>query len=554
MTSGPPSPGVPRVRRLGWHHVAGEGRRPRDGECPTPAPCSTSTARTSRTGTCGLARPAGRRLPGRARASAPATSCRCSCRTGSRPSWSRSASRHSGAVINPLLPELPEPRARARLHDRAAPRDLHSRYVPRLRPRASSSPTSQHATGVHAGARGAATGRHRSGVALDDVLAREDRCGPDPGARRRRRVRADLHVGHRGDAQGDHAHRADDELQRAGRRTATSAITARRRGVDAVAGRSLHRVQLRPALRAVPRAAARAPGPVGPGGRRSTSCAGSGARTPWPRRRSCRTWSRSRRGAAPGSTRSAASVAAARRCPRAGRGGATRTASGCCGSTARPRCWSAPGTGPDVAPREAPTCTPTATSMSRRRRSQLRRATGEIFVRGPNTCVGFFADPERTAATFDADGLGALAATSPRSTTDGTLTIVGRKKEIIIRGGMNITPREIEELIGGFAEVRTRRGRRHPRRPPRRARAARAWSCDPGAALDLETMVERLRADRPRHVQAPATARGARRAADHRVGQDPEARDPPSPSTERRHDRARTRPARRPGATTRGGH
>ncbi len=36
---------------------------------------------------------------------------------------------------------------------------------------------------------------------------------------------------------------------------------------------------------------------------------------------------------------------------------------------------------------------------------------------------------------------------------DGYLTVVGRKKEIIIRGGMNIAPREIEELIVAFPEV-----------------------------------------------------------------------------------------------------
>lgn len=71
---------------------------------------------------------------------------------------------------------------------------------------------------------------------------------------------------------------------------------------------------------------------------------------------------------------------------------------------------------------------------------------GEIFVRGPNTCVGFFNDPQRTSTTFLADGwvrsgdLGILD-------EEGFLTIVGRKKEIIIRGGLNIAPREIEELI-----------------------------------------------------------------------------------------------------------
>jgi acyl-coenzyme A synthetase/AMP-(fatty) acid ligase len=71
---------------------------------------------------------------------------------------------------------------------------------------------------------------------------------------------------------------------------------------------------------------------------------------------------------------------------------------------------------------------------------------GEILVRGPNTCVGFYNDPARTADTFDDDGwvrsgdLGIVDA-------DGFMAIVGRKKEIIIRGGLNIAPREIEDLV-----------------------------------------------------------------------------------------------------------
>jgi acyl-CoA synthetase (AMP-forming)/AMP-acid ligase II len=77
---------------------------------------------------------------------------------------------------------------------------------------------------------------------------------------------------------------------------------------------------------------------------------------------------------------------------------------------------------------------------------------GEIFVRGPNTCVGFFRDTERTAITFLEDGWvrsGDLATID----ADGYLTVVGRKKEIIIRGGINIAPREIEELLLQFPEV-----------------------------------------------------------------------------------------------------
>ncbi|MEN3271085.1 AMP-binding protein [Pseudonocardia sp.] len=71
---------------------------------------------------------------------------------------------------------------------------------------------------------------------------------------------------------------------------------------------------------------------------------------------------------------------------------------------------------------------------------------GELMVHGPNVCVGFFGDPERTAATLTPDGwlhsgdLGFID-------EDGYVTVVGRKKETIIRGGLNIAPREIEDLL-----------------------------------------------------------------------------------------------------------
>lgn len=74
-------------------------------------------------------------------------------------------------------------------------------------------------------------------------------------------------------------------------------------------------------------------------------------------------------------------------------------------------------------------------------------AIGEIVVRGPNLFAGYYDSPTEEERAFPlgvewfhTGDLGALDA-------DGYLTIHGRKKEIIIRGGLNIAPREIEELI-----------------------------------------------------------------------------------------------------------
>ncbi len=68
---------------------------------------------------------------------------------------------------------------------------------------------------------------------------------------------------------------------------------------------------------------------------------------------------------------------------------------------------------------------------------------GEIVVRGPNVMKGYFRQPEETAKVLKDEWLytGDLA----RSDEDGYLTIVGRKKEIIISGGENVSAREVED-------------------------------------------------------------------------------------------------------------
>jgi fatty-acyl-CoA synthase len=74
---------------------------------------------------------------------------------------------------------------------------------------------------------------------------------------------------------------------------------------------------------------------------------------------------------------------------------------------------------------------------------------GEVCCRGYSVMKGYYKMPEATAAAIDADGwlhsgdLGVLD-------EDGYLAITGRHKDMIIRGGENIYPREIEEFLYGM--------------------------------------------------------------------------------------------------------
>jgi len=85
---------------------------------------------------------------------------------------------------------------------------------------------------------------------------------------------------------------------------------------------------------------------------------------------------------------------------------------------------------------------------------ELRLAdTGEVQVRGPNVIAGYLDRPQETAEAFTADGwfrtgdLGELDG-------DGYLRLVGRSKELIITGGYNVYPREVEEALATHPSVR----------------------------------------------------------------------------------------------------
>jgi fatty-acyl-CoA synthase len=81
-----------------------------------------------------------------------------------------------------------------------------------------------------------------------------------------------------------------------------------------------------------------------------------------------------------------------------------------------------------------------------------RGVPGELLTRGYSVMKGYWNDPARTADVLDAEGwmhTGDLATIDP----EGYCRIVGRLKDMLIRGGENIYPREIEEYLHGHPAI-----------------------------------------------------------------------------------------------------
>lgn len=77
---------------------------------------------------------------------------------------------------------------------------------------------------------------------------------------------------------------------------------------------------------------------------------------------------------------------------------------------------------------------------------------GEIAVRGPNVMTCYFRNPDATRETFTPEGwlrTGDLG----RMDADGYVFVTGRLKELIIKGGENIAPREVDEALYGHPDV-----------------------------------------------------------------------------------------------------
>lgn len=78
--------------------------------------------------------------------------------------------------------------------------------------------------------------------------------------------------------------------------------------------------------------------------------------------------------------------------------------------------------------------------------------TGEILTRGPHVMKGYYRNADETARVIDADGwlrTGDLG----RIDTEGRLHVVGRCKELIIRGGFNVYPPEVEAALNDHPDV-----------------------------------------------------------------------------------------------------
>ncbi|MEM8823732.1 MAG: malonyl-CoA synthase [Pseudomonadota bacterium] len=129
---------------------------------------------------------------------------------------------------------------------------------------------------------------------------------------------------------------------------------------------------------------------------------------------------------------------------------------------------------------------------------------GQIEVRGPNVFKGYWQMPEKTAEELRPDGffitgdLGTMDA-------DGYVTIVGRGKDLIISGGYNIYPKEIELVLDDQPGVLESAVIGVPHQDFGETPVG-VLVAEPGVALDLDTIESAMRAGlagfkRPRHLE-----------------------------------------------------
>ena len=90
--------------------------------------------------------------------------------------------------------------------------------------------------------------------------------------------------------------------------------------------------------------------------------------------------------------------------------------------------------------------------VNENRADLLDGEVGDLEIRGPNVFSGYWQLPDRTREALREDGFfitGDLARRDP----DGRITLVGRAKDLVISGGLNVYPKEVEAAIDALAGV-----------------------------------------------------------------------------------------------------
>jgi malonyl-CoA/methylmalonyl-CoA synthetase len=131
---------------------------------------------------------------------------------------------------------------------------------------------------------------------------------------------------------------------------------------------------------------------------------------------------------------------------------------------------------------------------------------GEVQVRGPNVCKGYWRQPDKTAAAFTPDGwfrTGDLGLIEP----DGYFTLKGRSKDLIICGGYNVYPPEVELVLAEHPAVAASAVIGCPD-DEWGERVAAIVVLQPGAAATASELIDFCRA-RLAHYKAPRQVRFA---------------------------------------------
>ena len=118
--------------------------------------------------------------------------------------------------------------------------------------------------------------------------------------------------------------------------------------------------------------------------------------------------------------------------------------------------------------------------------------TGVLEMRGPNVFQGYWQMPEKTASEFTNDGF-FISGDLATLTEDGRVSIVGREKDLVISGGLNVYPKEIEEAIDALDGVNEAAVIGVPHADLGEGLVA-VICVTPGSALDADSVIETLKA------------------------------------------------------------